>query len=227
MPRLTPLQLYRLRRIGIVLGLALPVFILGGIYLLVTNVLLVPAIPDDHTPGDKLARFLIHEKGLPRLSHAEQEQVLARQMARLGRDEALRNAFLAELRIATADEAAAVRNHFFDVFKPILMRDIEGWQSQPPQGRETFLDERIVQYNRLGAYAGNVRVSKDDLGPVAVSPEELLKWLMSKTTERERQLGWQYLVALKARIDEINADPALLEQFKTRIAAAASQPASR
>ena len=209
--------LYRLRRVGLILACLAPVLLAGGVYLIVTQVLLVPAVPDAATPPDRLLRFIVHEKGLPRLRGEKCETFLQQQIQRLVRDEGLRNRFLAEYRTANPEEQKAFREHLFDAIKPIVMRDIHAYQAMPEAGRPAYLDERIVTYNRMNAFWGDVRISKNDLGPGQPGPDELLGMLTQKTTEAERQSGVAYGAALHARVLQILADPALKAEFEARI----------
>lgn len=211
--------LYRLRRVGLIVACAAPVLALAGIWLLVTQVLLVPRTPDESTPPDVVARYIIHEKGLTQLKGPRCETFLQQQIRRLIRDEPFRKRFLAEYRTASPEEQKAFRTHLFDAFKPLVMRDIRMFQELPEPARQEYLDERIVAYNRMNAFVGDVRISKHDLGPAAPGSEEMLQFLMQKTTEEERQAGMAYAAALAVRVQQILAAPELKATMETRIAA--------
>ncbi len=202
-----------------------PVALLAGVWLLVTQVLLVPRVPGPDTPADYVAQFMMHEKGLPRLKRARAEAFLDQTVIRLLRDSAFRERFLAEYRTASPEEQKAFRENLFDAFKPRFMDDIRGYHDRPESGRRDYLDQRIVAYNRLSALVGSVKIGRADLGSGAPTPDELLQLLVSKTTEKEREQGAAYLAALHARVLEILADPALKAEFEARIAAPAAGPA--
>lgn len=211
--------LYRLRRVGLILACVTPVLALAGLWLLVTQVLLVPSTPNESTPPDALARYIMHEKGLPRLKGPRCEAFLQQQIRRLVQDEPFRQRFLAEYRTASPDEQKAFRTHLFDAFKPLVMRDIRGYQQTAEPARQAYLDERIVAYNRMNAFVGDVRLGKSDLGPAAPGSDEMLQLLMQKTSEEERQAGVAYGVAVAARVQQILADPELKAAMEARIAA--------
>ncbi len=216
-PRST-VPLYRQRRLWLIVACGAPVLLLVGVYLLVNRVLLVPAVPDAAAPGDQLAAFVMHARGLPRLTQPEREAFLMQQVPRLLRDEPLRSAFLGAIRTASPEDQEAFRNNLFDTFKPILLRDARAYAGLDAAGRTAFLDERIVAYNRLGAQT-DLHVSRHDLGAAAPSADKLLDWLMSKTTEEERRLCIGYGTGLAGRIKDILADEALKAEFERRIAA--------
>lgn len=209
--------LYRLRRVGL-FGLALlPVLLLAGVYWLVTQVVLVPRVPGPDAPGADVARFVMHEKGLPRLTPAAQVDALITQMSRLRIDSAFRETFLATVRTSGTDAQRGFRQHLFDAFKVLLVRDAAKFEQTPADGRETFLDDRIVFYNRLG-----MGLQADDFGKVllaAIAPtrDEGLALLMERTDEHERDLVGQFLGALRSRAEAVLADEHLKAALEARI----------
>lgn len=222
MPATLPAQLRtfyqdpRARVATLVVG---PLALLAGVWLLVTQVLLVPRVPGPDTPADYVAQFMMHEKGLPRLRRARAEAFLEQTILRLLRDSAFRDRFLAEYRTASPEEQKAFRSNLFDAFKPRFMEDIRGFTARPEPASRAYLDDRIVAYNRLSALVGPVKIGRSDLGPGAPTPDEMLQLLISKTTEDERAAGAAYVAALHARVLEILADPALKAEIEARIAA--------
>jgi hypothetical protein len=212
--------LYRLRRVWVAAACAAPVVVLGGLWLLVTCVLLVPPVPDASTPPDRVVRFIVHDKGLPRVKSQRCEELLAEQLRRLREDDGFRAGFLTAYRTASPEEQKAFREHLFDAFKPVVMRDIRRFHELTGSARQEYLDERIVAYNQMAAFWGNVREKgiRDDVGPTP-SKDEMLGTLLQKTTEEERQLGSGYVRAIAVRVAEIQADPDLKRQFEDRIAA--------
>jgi hypothetical protein len=201
----------------VALACAAPVLVLGAVWLLVTQVLMVPAVPDQSTPADRVAQFIMHPEGLPRLGGERREAFIQQQVRRLVQDEPFRRRFLAEYRVSSPEEQKAFREHLFDAFKPLVMRDIRAFHDLSQAERGAYLDDRIVAYNRLNAFWGRAGIVKSDLGPAAPGPDELLGLLLQKTTEQERQMGVAYAAALQARVNEILADPALKQEFETRI----------
>jgi len=202
----------------LVLACAAPVLVLAGLWLLVTEVLLVPAVPDATTPPDQVAQFIIHEKGLPRLSREKCDAVLKLQISRLVRDEPFRNRFAAEYRVSSPEEQKAFREHLFDAFKPLVMEDIRRFHELPEPARRGYLDERIVTYNRLSKLLSSVQIDKNIAGSPADTQADLLTTLLQKTTEEERQAGIAYAQALAVRVAAILADPELKAEFEARIA---------
>ncbi len=216
-----PPTLYPLRKKALLISAcAAPVVVLAGLYVLVTQVLMIPTVPDAAAPPERVAQFIIHDKGLPRLSREQFEEFLRVQIPRLVRDKPVRERFLAEVRTASSDDQKAFRAHLFDAFKTLVLHDADRYFGLTGDERAKYLDERIVAYNRLKAFGGEVTIDKGDLfGAAAPSTEELLGLVTGRTTEQERQRGLAYGVALKTRIDEILAEPALKAQFEARISA--------
>lgn len=212
-------RLYQLRRVMLATTCVAPVIVLGGLWLLVTEVLLVPAVPGPAAAPDTVAQFIVHRKGLPRLERKRREVFLQAQVARLVRDEAFRNRFAAEYRVSSPEDQKAFREHLFDAFKPLVMDDIRRYHELPEPQRQPYLDERIVAYNRLSRLLGSVRIEKSIAGPVADAQQDLLSTLLQKTTEQERQMGLAYGHALAGRVTAILADPELKAEFEARIAA--------
>jgi len=212
--------LYRMRRLLVVAACAAPVLVLGGVWLLVTQVLLVPRVPDATTPAERVVRFIAHEKGLPRLDERRFEALLEQQLRRLRQDGTYRAAFLAEYSTSSAEEQKAFRGHLFDAFKPLVMRDIRRCHELAGPARQDYVDDRIVAYNRTAVLWGDLRDKdvKATIGPT-LSKDELIEVLLQKTTEEERALGAAYGKAIAARVAEIQADPELKQQFEARIAA--------
>jgi hypothetical protein len=211
--------LYRLRKTLVILACVAPVLTLAALYWLVTQVLMIPGVPDAKTPPDRVAQFIIHEKGLPRLERAGFEAFLNVQLARLLRDRPFRDRFLVEVRTASSDDQKAFRTHLFDTFKALVLRDADHYFELAGDARAAYLDERIVAYNRMKAFGGDVTIDKGDLfGAAAPSAEEMLGLVTGRTTAEERQRALTYGAALKTRIDEILAEPALKAEFEARIA---------
>jgi hypothetical protein len=207
------------RKLAIGAGLAAPVLLLGVLWLVVTNVLLVPPVPEPATSARDVLRFIVHEKGLPRLDDATARRVFHEQLGRLGRNDEFRERFLRELRIASPTEQRAFRSHLFDVFKPIFIADMRQYHELIGEERQAFLDDRIVYYNRLSAALGKTELSADAAAELTPDRQEMLQLVLSRTTEEERQMTGAYFSAIGARVEEILADPPLKAEFERRIAA--------
>ena len=211
---------YRWRRGLLILAGVSPLVVLAGLYLLVTRVLMVPGVPAAATSADRVAAFIIHEKGLPRLTLPQFEAFLAAQLPRLLRDAAFSERFLAEVRTASLEEQKVFRAHLFESFKQLVLRDAGQYQQLAADQRTRYLDERIVAYNRLKAFGGDVSIDKGDLfGAAAPGAEELLGLVTGRTTAQELSLALAYGGALKTRVDEVLATPALKAEIEGRIQA--------
>jgi len=179
---------------------------------------MVPAVPDGAAPPAQVVQYIMHAKGLPRLGRERREAFLTEQMTRLIEDERFRERFAMEYRVSSPDQQKAFREHLFDAFKPIVMDDIRGYHETSPELRQDYLDQRIVEYNRMAKMLSNVEVDPEIAGPQDGNRTEMLALLLQKTTEQERELGLAYAAALRARVLEILADPALKAGFEARIA---------
>lgn len=211
---------YRARRVLLAAACVGPLLLLGGAWWLLRDVILSPGVPDDRTSGARAFAFIVHERGLPRLSQARTEALLQLQIRRMARESDFREQFLSAYRTATEDEQTAFRSHLFDAFKPIVMRDVREFQSIAPQDRPRHLEDKVVEYNRLAAMWGNVRIGKDALGAGAPSATKMLTLLMEKTTEEERRLGAEYFQAYAECVREILADEPRKKAVEERIRAA-------
>jgi len=211
---------YQARRVLIIAALVAPVLLLGGLWWLVTEVLLVPGVPDSSTPAAQVVEFMVHEKGLPRLGRHEKEQFVLAQGRRLASDAAFCEQFLATLRTSSPDDQKAVRTNLLDTFAPMIRDDVHKFESLPPAQREGFLDERIVAYLRLNVFRDSkVRVKGAQIwGATPPTQEELGKWFMTRFTAEEQQLTIAYFTAMAARVQVIGADPELKAKFEARIA---------
>lgn len=204
----------------IVTGLALvgPVLVLGAAYLWVDRVLLAPRVPDETTSALDSVTFICHEKGLPRLSFEETEAFLLQQTRRIFNDVTFAKQFAAALRTATPSEQQNFHAHVFKAFKPLLMRDIGKWLELAGDRKASYLDDRIVEYNRMSRMAARAPTAGADLGSgISVDNAATLKMVMENTTEAERQSVETYLKALAVRIGQILADPVLTAEFEKRI----------
>ena len=207
---------YRTRRALLVLAWLLPVLVLGGGWWLVTEVLLAPRVPTKTSGAEDVFEFIVDEKGLPRLAEPQVGEFFAAQLERLRNDAALREQFLSIYRTASSSQQEAFRAHLFDAFKPGVLRDARSFCELPESQRREFLDARVLDYARLAAFWGNVRISKEALGGGALSPTEMLGLVMNKTTPEEREIATTYFTAYGARVNEIIANPDLKRVFEDR-----------
>lgn len=219
MSTVVPSRFYRVRRAGRFAALAAPVLGLLGLWWVVTEVLMVPPMPGEASSGDAAAAFIMHAKGLPRLGAERREAFLEVQGRRLATDDAFRERFLAAYRTASPGEQQDFRVHLFDALKPVVFRDVAQYERCPASERESYLDDRIVYYNRIGRMWGGTTISKHMLGRGALSPTEALEFILGRTTEPERERAVAYARALAARVESILAQPELKAALEARIAA--------
>ncbi len=131
---------------------------------------------------------------------------------------AVAGAFAAALRTSTPAEQQDFHKHVFGAFKPLLMRDVDKWFGLTGAEQADFLDDRIVEYNRMSRIAAGAEIAGLDLGPgLEVDKLEMLSMMNRKTTEAERAAVQKYGLALAARIQQILADPVLTAEFEKRI----------
>lgn len=211
---------HRYRRLAIAAAVLAPLLALAGVWWLVDRVVLAPPRPRHDSPAAACVRFLVDARGLPRLSAADAERCVLEQLRRAAQDATFREAFLTALRRSTSDEQDLFVRHLIGAFKPMVMRDVDAFGATPPAGRDAFLDDRIVAYNRLRASFGDVHISKSMLaGALPTSPTDLLQLLSESTSADERNRATAYLTALAGRIAAILADDALRAAIEQRIAA--------
>lgn len=218
-PPLSRPRFYQNARVRIAAICLLPVLLLALAWWLLNNVLLVPRIPAASAPAADVFTFIAHERGLPRLDPAGRQRVLEAQTRRMHDDEAFRDAFLANYRTAAPPEQSAFRAHVFDALKPLIMRDVRQYHELDGAARAEFVDGRIVEYNRMRALWGSVRIEKAALGGSG-SPADLVSLVNTKTSEQEQSQAIAYFQALAARVSEILASAELKREFEERIAAA-------
>ncbi|MBL8880227.1 MAG: hypothetical protein JNG88_14005 [Phycisphaerales bacterium] len=210
---------YRARSLLIAIACIAPLLVLGGAWWLIAEVLLAPGIPTEASPPEDCVAYVVHDKGLRRLSPAEQEKFVRGQMARWLAQPAYREQFAAALRRSTADEQQAFRSNLFDVFKPHIMRDVAKFHATSGDGRRAFLDDRIIEYNRMGRVLRAGRVDKSAFGDALPSPKEMMDLIIVKTTQQERDQAQAFFTAMGGRIAEILADEPLKTEFEAKIAA--------
>ncbi len=196
-----------------------PLLLMGAAWWAVNTFVLARAVPGNTATGEEVVRFIRHEHGLPRLPSPQRLEVLQTLLRRAVDEPAFRAEMIAALRSSTGEEQSAFRTHIFDTFKPIVLADINRYQSLRGAERAAFLDERIVAYNRMGAFFANARVDRQALMGVMPDADDALDLLYRRTTEEERLSGATYLAAVQERINAILADPPLKAEFERRIAA--------
>lgn len=210
---------YHARRTLLALACIAPLALLGGVWWLIAEVFLAPGIPNEQSPPEDCVVYIVHDKGLRRLSATAQEKFVREQMTHWLARPDYREGFAAALRRSTADEQKAFRSNLFDVFKPHIMADVERFHATPAESRRAFLDERIIEYNRLGRVLRAGRVEKSAFGDALPSPREMMDLIFEKTTQQERDLAQAFFNAMGTRIAEILADETLKAEFEARIAA--------
>jgi hypothetical protein len=214
---------HRQRQALIGLMLVGPVLLLAGAWWWVNSFLLAPAVPTDRTPADQCVSFICHEKGLPRLRGEESQRFLEWQARRFIRDPEYARRFVAASHSAAPEERQAFREHLFDAFKPLLMSDVRRCERLESAERAAFIDERIVEYNRIVRVLEQSAVGqgarKMNAGAMSDSDKlAMLQMALSRTTEDERERAQRYASVLGARIGQILADAELRAEFERRIA---------
>lgn len=210
---------YHARRTLLVLACVAPLALLGGVWWLIAEVILAPGMPNERSAPEDCVAYIVHDKGLRRLSPAAQETFIREQLARWLAQPAYRERFAAALRRSTSDEQKAFRSTLFDVFKPHIMADAERYHAAAAESRRAFLDERIVEYNRMGRVLRAGRMEKSAFGDALPSPREMMDLVIEKTTQQERDMAQAFFNAMGSRIAEILSDDALKADFEARIAA--------
>lgn len=210
---------YRARRLLVALGCIAPLIVLGGAWWLIAEVILVPGMPNEASPPEDCVAYVAHDKGLRRLTADEQEKFVRGQLSRWLGQTAYREQFAAALRRSTADEQKAFRSNLFDVFKPHVMRDVAKFHTTMGDARRAFLDDRIIEYNRMGRVLRAGRVDKSAFGDALPNPKEMMELVVAKTTQQERDQAQTFFTALGGRIAEILADEPLKKEFEAKIAA--------
>jgi hypothetical protein len=213
-------RFYRARPILVALACASPLLLLGGLWWAVNAFLLTPGVPGDDAPAEECVGFIVHEKGLPRLAGDRRDRFLDHHLQRLIRDEQLRRRFAEALRRLTPEEQAAFHGHLVDAFKPRVLADVQRFHDLHGEPRRHYVDERIVEYNRVGALLRSGRIDRSAFGNALPDSAQIAELLLTRTSEKEQQLGLAYLTALAERIKQILADPELKREFEARIAAA-------
>jgi hypothetical protein len=195
-----------------------PLLVLGGAWWLVNRFVLAPRAPGPDATPDEVIQFVANEKGLPRLGPTNGKALLDRLATHMAADAPFRERLVAALRRESLDVQQAFRSNVFQTIKPALLSDIRRYHEIPGEQRGEFLDQRVVEYQRLaGAFrSSGAGGSLRDLLP---DREELLRMLIANTTDEERDLGSAYVTAYLARVQQIRADPQLQEQFNQRVAA--------
>lgn len=214
---------HRQRQALIALSLAAPVLLLAGAWWWVDRFLLAPPVPGDGTAAEQCVSFICNDKGLPRLGGDDAERYLQWQARRFIADPDYARRFVAASHAAPPEDRQAFREHLFDAFKPLLMRDVRRCEALEGEQREAFIDDRIVEYNRIVRVIDRSpvgrKVRETDIGAMS-NPEKLamLQMVLSRTTEEERERAQRYGGLLAARIGQILADAELRAEFERRIA---------
>jgi hypothetical protein len=218
------LRAWQLRRALILGGAFLgPLAALGIAWVLVDRLVLTPAVPPIEAPAEAHVEFIAHARGLSRLNGEAAQAFLRGQMRRLADDEAFRLEMVAALNRSSIETRRDFESHILDVVLPPVMEDVRRFTALPSERRRDFIDERIVAYNRL---ASAYRPDKIDQPlPLAgvLSGDRLMRMLMEKIDQRERDDAVLFASLYRARVDEIVADAALKRQFEQRIAAGDSK----
>lgn len=216
---------YRSRRLILIAACAAPLLLLGAAWWSIDRFVLTPPRPTMASTAEQVVRFLVDDKGLPKLRQAEREDVIELHLQKWLADESYRSGFASALRRCSDEEREAFKAHTFDAVKPIIMRDVRRYHELAGEARKAFVDERIVEYHRMASILRGAKVDKSAFGDSLPSSNEVGQLVLAKTTEEERILGQTFFAALAERQTEIQADEALNADFLRRIEAATSRPA--
>jgi hypothetical protein len=210
-------KLYLRRRTLLTIACASPVLLLAGLWWLVNAVVLVPPAPGERAPAQQCLEFIVHEKGLPRLSAERRIAFVEAQVGRLLEDDLFRDSFVAALRRSASDDRTAFFEHVFDALKPRVLRDAQEFHDVQNDARTSWLDERLVDYKRLELLLRTIRIDKHALDDALTDQASLVSLVLSRTTEEERSLCLAYFSALGRRANEILQQPALKDEFEQRL----------
>jgi hypothetical protein len=199
------------------LACASPILLLAAVWWLVNAVVLAPAVPDENGSAQQCVAFVVHERGLPRLGVEHQIAFVENSIRRAIEDGAFRNALAATLRRSAREEQVAFRTHVFDALKPRVLREIQDFHRLADPARTAWLEARLVDYKRLEMLLRTIRLDEGAFGDAVPDANELLRLVLSKTSEDERQLCLTYLSALSERANEILKEPELRRQFEQRL----------
>lgn len=218
-------MLRRMRRWWIAPACLAPLTVLGGAWWAV-DALLTPAVPGPDAPAAQWAEFIAHERGLPRQPPEQRLALLQSLLGRFGREAGWGEALAAALRRLPLEQQMDVRRHVFDAVRHAALRDIGTWQALGGAAAVSYLDDRIVEYNRLLRLLGPGRAPGAGRGVGAAGLEGLVpdraalaQFIASGTSERERAAARAYADALARRVEEILADPQLRATIEAKIAA--------
>ena len=196
---------------------ASPVILLGGIWMLVNAWVLTPGIPGDSAPAEACVDFAIDPAGLPRLQPQEQAAFVETHLSRIIHDVSFRDALMTSLRRQPPKEQAAFRAHVFDALLPRFVQEAQTYHEMPPEEVETWLEDRLVYYKRMGHMLRNMRLSADDFDSRWTDEKSLLELVMARTTAEQRTSCGMYFVALARVSSDIKDDPERQAQFEQRI----------
>lgn len=210
---------YRARRLIWLAACLVPLLLLGGAWWALNALILTPRAPGATDPAAAWVAYIVHDKGLVQLSAEERERFLKRHTQRWVSEPEYRDQFAVAVRRSTSEERAAFRTHLFDSIKPLVMVHIRSYHALAGDARAKFVDERIVEYNRMGSVIGSAKLDKAAFGDALPGSQELMQLLLTRTSDEERALGAAYFAALTARVTEIQNDPALKSEFERRILA--------
>jgi hypothetical protein len=193
------------------------VLLLAGVWWLVNEFVLAPAVPGEDATAQQCVEFVAHAKGLPRLDSQQRIAFVEARMHQAVEDESFRESFVSALRRSTKEERAAFRANLFDALKPRVLRDVHRFHELREEARVAWLDERLVDYKRLEMLLRTIRIDKHAFDEDLADSRNLLNLIVAKTTASERSLCLAYLGALGQRATEILRRPELKEQFEQRL----------
>ncbi len=189
---------------------------LGLCWWLADALLLTPAVPGPAASPQAVFDFVSSTHGLPRLNADARTAFLESQFRRAVADPAFCEYLAATLRQASADDQAAFRTHLFDALKPLLLADVHAFEAAAAEHRISILDERIVAYNRMAAFLKTAEIRRET-GAALGQTHDWLPLLLSRTSPAERDACLRYGQALAGRVQQILAEPQLMQEMQARI----------
>ncbi|MBN1344506.1 MAG: hypothetical protein JXQ73_17585 [Phycisphaerae bacterium] len=205
-------------------GIVGAVVVVGGAYLLYSQVMSLPKPDVQVASAEDLTKFLGHERGFARLPAKEQEQFLAR-LIEIHTEPARRGDLASALRRMTSKEKMVCREVIWNMGYRALVKDVDEFYKAPPEERDELIDEKIVDYMRAREYvAGNSRARKDHpplfddswLQGMPTDSDGIVKLMISKTRPQDRARLKPYVEKFRARMDQVRKDKREFSRMKAK-----------
>jgi hypothetical protein len=192
--------------IGVTIGLVLVLAPLGW---WVVDRARTPATPHIGTVSlDEVLAFIVNERGLPRLSHIEQDRFLTTWHDFYSQEENQRE-LKRRLEASTEQKRADVRKVFFEISKRRFLDDARHYLriKDDRDKAYAFIVDRLGHFSAETAWLRGYGDPQRDLSSVLGTglprnPEDWTELIVRHTTPEERVLGEQYLHAIKTVRDQ-------------------------